>query len=98
MDAIHDTLYNPDEWSYFSFGDFYDYYEEIVQVSGSNLTLATRSTFAPPVSKRQSDQSWPDYTFPAITCSDSIDESDVTTQAVFDELVRVVKDVSLMCK
>ena len=39
-----------------------------------------------------------DYTSQAITCGDSIDESNITTRAVFDELIRVVKDVSPMCE
>jgi hypothetical protein len=48
--------------------------------------------------KRQSGQDWPDYTYQAIACSDSIDQDNVTTQAVFDEFERVVKNVSPMCK
>lgn len=98
VEAIHQTLYNPDQWSTFASGDFYDFYREIVQASGSNLALSTRSEWAPPVSKRQSGQVWPDYTFQAITCGDSINQSDIATQVVFDELVRVVQNISPMCK
>jgi len=47
--------------------------------------------------KKQPDQLWSDYTFHAIACGDSIDQADITTQAVFDELIRVVKVVSPMC-
>lgn len=62
------------------------------------MTLATRSEWTPSESKRQDEQEWPDYTFQAISCGDSIDESNITSQAVFNELIRVVKDVSPMCK
>jgi len=96
--AIHNTLYTPDQWADFAAGPFYEFYKELIQASDSNLTLASRSLWAPPELKRQSTQAWPDYTFQAISCGDSIDESDITTQAVFDELVRVVKDVSPMCE
>jgi hypothetical protein len=78
--------------------DFYSFYQEVIKASDSNLPLATRSAWAPPESKRKSDQDWPDFTFHAISCGDSIDESNITTQVVFDELIRVVKDVSPMCK
>ena len=98
VEAIHQTLYDPDQWATFASGDFYNFYQGIVQVSGSDLTLATRSEWAPPMLKRQSGQFWQDYTFQAITCGDSIDQSDITTQAVFDELVRAVNNVSSMCK
>ena len=98
VSTIHDTLYDPDQWSTFASNDFYNFYQEVMQVSGSNLTLATRSEWVPPVLERQPDQDWQDYTFQAIVCGDSIDENNITTQAVFDELVRVVKDVSPMCK
>ena len=96
--AIHGILYTPDQWADFAAGPFYEFYQDLVQASDSNLTLASRSLWAPPELKRQSGQSWPDYTFQAISCGDSIDESDITTQAVFDELARVVKDVSPMCE
>jgi len=89
---LHQTLYQPSTWAAFSSGEFYNYYQEVVQGSGSSLTLATREL------KRESGQNWPDYTFQAISCGDSIDGSDITTQAVFDELIRVVKDVSPMCE
>lgn len=96
--AIHGILYTPDRWADFAAGPFYQFYQDLVQASNTNLSLASRSLWAPPELKRQSGQSWPDYTFQAISCGDSIDESDITSQAVFDELVRVVKDVSPMCK
>jgi hypothetical protein len=98
VSAIHQDLYTPDQWATFAAGDFLDFYQGLVQASGSNLTLAIRSMWAPPESKRQSNQDFPDYTFHAITCGDSIDQDNVTTQSVFDELVRVVKDVSPMCE
>lgn len=93
---IHQILYQPGEWADFATNTFLPYYEELVQASGSDLTLATRSLWTPPGLKRQSNQDFPDYTFQAITCGDSIDQDNITTQAVFDELVRVVKDVSPM--
>ena len=89
MSDLHQALYRPGTWANFSSGEFYDFYQEIVQGSGSNLTLATRS---------MSIQNWPTYTSQAISCGDSIDESDITTRAVFDEFIRVVKDVSPMCE
>ena len=95
---LYQTLYQPETWANFS-GKIYEYYQDVVQASGSNLTLTTRSAQAPPELKRQSSgQDWVDYTFQAITCGDSIDESNITTRAVFDELIRVVKDVSPMCE
>ena len=96
--AIHGILYTPDQWADFVAGPFYEFYQDLVQASDSNLTLASRSLWTLPGVKRQSGQDWPDYTFQAISCGDSIDESDITTQAVFDELIRVVKDVSPMCE
>ncbi|KAG8702411.1 hypothetical protein FRC09_004743 [Ceratobasidium sp. 395] len=38
----------------------------------------------------------PDYAFQAITCADAVDPGDVTTKMVFDELVRVTREVSSM--
>ncbi|KAG8698244.1 hypothetical protein FRC09_007334 [Ceratobasidium sp. 395] len=38
----------------------------------------------------------PDYAFQAITCADAVDPGDVTTKMVFDELVRVAREVSPM--
>ena len=96
--AIHGILYTPDQWADFAAGPFYEFYQDLVQASNSNISLASRSLWAPPEFKRQSTQDWPDYTFQAISCGDSIDESDITSQAVFDELIRVVKDVSPMCE
>jgi hypothetical protein len=40
----------------------------------------------------------PTYAIQAITCADSVDAGDTTTKMVFDELVRVTKDVSQMCE
>lgn len=96
--AIHHTLYSPSQWATFASGHFHEFYQAVIQATGSDLGLATRSTWTPPELKRQSGQDWPDYTFHAISCGDSIDESDITTRAVFDEFIRVVKDVSPMCK
>ena len=93
--ALHSALYKPAQWAGFASGYFYDFYREIVQASGSNLALSTRSVAE---LKRGSNQSWPDYTFQAITCGDSIDGSNITSQAVFNEFIRVVKDVSPMCE
>ena len=98
MSDLHRALYKPGTWANFSSGGFYDFYEEIVQGSGSNLTLATRSAWNPHELKRGSGQNWPAYTYQAISCGDSIDESDITTRAVFDEFIRVVEDVSPMCE
>ena len=39
-----------------------------------------------------------DYIFQAISRGNSIDESNITTRTVFDELIRAVKDVSPMCE
>ncbi|QRV77165.1 Abhydrolase domain-containing protein [Ceratobasidium sp. AG-Ba] len=38
----------------------------------------------------------PDYAFQAVTCADSIDADNVTTKMVFDEIVRVSRNVSPM--
>ena len=98
MIALHQILYTPAQWATFATDTFFDFYQQLVKASGSNLALATRSTWALPELKRDSDQSWPDFTFHAIACGDSIDESNVTSQAVFNEFIRVVKDVSPMCE
>jgi len=98
VNLIHHALYRPVEWATFASGNFYEFYQVIVQATGSNLTLASRSAWDPPELKRQSAQNWDGYSFQAITCGDSIDQSHITTQAVFDELIRVVKDVSPMCE
>ena len=98
ISLLHQALYSPFKWAPFASGDFYQYYQLAEQTFGSNFTLATRSAQARPWSKRQSGQDFQDYTFQAITCGDSIDQSDVTTQSVFDEFIRVVENVSPMCK
>jgi len=98
VNQIHHNLYTPSTWATFASGDFYSFYQGLVQATGTDIPLATRSLWTPPELKRQSGQDWPDYTFQAISCGDSIDESDITSRAVFDELIRVVKDVSPMCK
>ena len=98
VNAIFDILYTPNRWADFAAGTFYGFYRDLVQASGSNLTIASRSLWTLPEMKRQSGQDWPAYTFQAITCGDSVDGGGTTTQAVFDELTRVVKDVSPMCE
>jgi len=98
VNQIYHTLYQPVGWATFASDTLYEYYRQTVQVTGSNLTLASRSSWGPPELKRQSGQDWESYSFQAITCGDSIDQSDITTRAVFDELIRVVKDVSPMCE
>ena len=97
---LHQALYFPFQWASFASGEFYEFYQATTQTTGSNLTLATRSMQERPWSKRQqpSDQDFPNYSFQAISCGDSIDQSDVTTQSVFDEFIRVVENVSPMCK
>jgi hypothetical protein len=96
--AIHQALYSPSGWADFATNTFLPFYQQFVQASGSTLTLAIRSMWNWPNLKRQSSQDFEDYTFQAITCGDSVDQDNITTQAVFDELARVVKDVSPMCK
>ena len=100
VSALHQALYFPSGWSTFASGGFYEFYQSVTNTTSSNLTLATRSMKAQPWSKRQqpSDQDFPNYSFQAISCGDSIDQSDVTTQSVFDEFIRVVENVSPMCK
>lgn len=39
----------------------------------------------------------PSSSLAAITCGDSIDQSDITTKVVFDEFVRVAQEVSPLC-
>ena len=96
--AIFDVLYRPKEWADFTASTFYGFYQDLIQASRSNLAIASRSLAAPPEMKRESGQDWLDYTFQAITCGDSVDGDGTTTQAVFDEFTRVVKDVSPMCE
>ena len=74
-----------------------DCYEEDGDYVPFEFSLATRSTRGPPELKRQSDQDWPSYTFHAVSCGDSIDEGNIATRAVFDEFIRVTKDVTPMC-
>ncbi|KAG9124179.1 hypothetical protein FRC07_012564 [Ceratobasidium sp. 392] len=45
---------------------------------------------------RQSSEAPPDYAIQAITCADAVDPGDVTTQMVFDYLVKVTREVSPM--
>ena len=52
---------------------------------------------SPRFARRQEKQDWPDYLLHAVVCGDSIDDQ-TTTKEVFDEIVRVVKDVSPMCR
>lgn len=95
---LHQILYSPERWASFAAGEFREFYQRVVRASGSNLTLATRSISIPPELKQRSDPDYDHYTFHAITCGDSIDQDTITTQVVFDELSRVVKEVSPMCK
>lgn len=96
---LHTALFSPPTWrAAFASGGFYRFYEAVTAASGSNLPLATRSTRMRLEWKRRSSQGWPDFTLHAITCGDSPDQRDVTTKDVFEEFVRVVKDVSPMCK
>ncbi|KAG9122808.1 hypothetical protein FRC07_000644 [Ceratobasidium sp. 392] len=64
-----------------------------------NLPVSRRSPLVP-LTRRQSPTNnsnpAPDYAFQAVTCADAIDAGNVTTQMVFDELVRVTRDVSPM--
>ncbi|KAG9119040.1 hypothetical protein FRC07_006157 [Ceratobasidium sp. 392] len=45
---------------------------------------------------RQNSEAPPDYAIYAITCADAVDPSNVTTQMVFDYLVKVTREVSPM--
>ena len=95
MSDLYRALYSPEKWAKFASGEFYNFYRDIARDTGSSLPPAARD---PPELKRESSQNWPTYTSQAITCGDSIDwQNYITTRTVFDELIRVVRDVSPMC-
>lgn len=66
--------------------------------SGTTIPLAPRALPpSPTLTRREGEQDWPDFLLHAVICGDSIDDQ-TTTKEVFDEIVRVVKDVSPMCE
>ncbi|QRV81714.1 Abhydrolase domain-containing protein [Ceratobasidium sp. AG-Ba] len=54
-----------------------------------------RHPLMPRQASNESDPA-PDYAFQAVTCADAVDAGNVTTQMVFDELVRATRQVSPM--
>jgi hypothetical protein len=101
-DLLFSGMYRPTEWPKLA--------EDIksaaaVLINATSETPPTKRSFElphTPALRRQgssnSSDPAPDYAFQAVTCSDAIDAGNVTTQMVFDELVRVTRDVSQMCK
>ena len=66
--------------------------------SETTIPLAQRALSPlPTLARREGEQDPPDYIMHAVICGDSIDDQ-TTTKEVFDEIVRVVKEVSSMCK
>lgn len=98
---LHQALYTPTGWAIFSNDTMYTYWNSLVAASGISFPLASRS-LSEPTSLMNRDETAPEpslvFTFEAITCGDSIDQSDVTTKSVFDEFVRVCREVSTFCK
>lgn len=95
--AIHQMLYRPSSWSSFATESFYPFYQGLISTSQSNFQLASRSLPKMPMFGRaNSEDEGSDDTFVSISCGDSIDQESVTSQEVFDELLRVVREVSPM--
>jgi hypothetical protein len=104
---IHQALYTPHQWAGFANFTLAPLLSNLTRVSqqatstgpgrrkrgddGIDLSILKRQQ-----SSFESSPA-PDYTFQAISCGDSVDPGSTTTQMVFDELVRVAKDVSGFC-
>ncbi|KDQ21467.1 hypothetical protein BOTBODRAFT_25909 [Botryobasidium botryosum FD-172 SS1] len=97
-DRIMGDMYNPTNWPDLATA-LLDMYDQI---------KAGKSPAAPlvrPKLRRQSNtnstsdpdshpEAAPDYSFQAITCADALDSGNTTTKDVFDEIVRVTREVS----
>jgi hypothetical protein len=97
---LHNTLYHPDQFQTYVNGTLWETYQTLTNKSGTTIPLAPRAL--PPsttLARRDGSQDWPDYLSQAVICGDAVDDrNQTTTTNVFDEIVRVVKDVSPMCK
>ena len=94
---LRNTLYEPRTWAAFAPGKLYEFYQEIVQASGSNRTLAIRSVRAPTELKRESGQA-AELHSSGCQLWQFHPRQHVITRVVFDAFIRVVKDVSPMCE
>jgi pimeloyl-ACP methyl ester carboxylesterase len=101
---IMSSMYNPSSWVELAETLWEVDGEITAQLAGGNSTSTKAKMLkkryedmqlARGVLKKRQDGTAPDYSFQAITCADSIDNNDnVTTKQVFDELVRVTREVS----
>ncbi|KAG8790144.1 hypothetical protein FRC12_012673 [Ceratobasidium sp. 428] len=110
-DMLFQGMYTPTLWPELAknLSDIAQFLTTNFSSSGNPRNSSTkRSTHVPllrreslsPLTRRQnptndSDPA-PDYAFQAVTCADAVDPGNVTTRMVFDELVRVTRDVSPM--
>lgn len=88
-------MYDPKLWP--TIAGYVKRYADILAQNSSN---STKRSLPPLLEKCQSNSSdpAPDYSLQAITCADAMDAGNTATKDVFDEMVRVTRDVSQMCK
>ncbi|KDQ17322.1 hypothetical protein BOTBODRAFT_30140 [Botryobasidium botryosum FD-172 SS1] len=91
---IMDDMENPTQWPELAKALF-DMYNQI-KTGEAHLTPLVRPRLhhrGDNNSTSDSDEA-PDYSFQAITCADALDSGNATTRDVFDEIVRVTREVS----
>ncbi|QRV92027.1 Abhydrolase domain-containing protein [Ceratobasidium sp. AG-Ba] len=87
--VLFQGMYSPTKWPKLA-EDILAYWNFLT----NNGTTTKRSLPLP--EKRQTTDKAPVYSIQAITCADAMDAGNTTTKDVFDELVRVTRDVSQM--
>ncbi|KAG8721739.1 hypothetical protein FRC08_010620 [Ceratobasidium sp. 394] len=105
---LFDGMYSPTEWPKLA-AKLLNISEFLTNHARSNsntpstkrvfdLPMLRRPIF--PLTRRQNPSNTsdpaPDYAFQAVTCSDGVDPGNVTTKMVFDEMVKVTREVSPM--
>ena len=101
--TIFSAMYAPKQWADFANGDLLQlwssYASPDILDTKRKRDLARRDDtglVSHPVWRRQYNDA-PSQALEAITCGDAPDLKDVTTSSVFDEILRVTRDVSGFC-
>lgn len=95
-------MYDPKEWAEHANKDLYQLWNFFMVPDSFDNRRRKRGLFdvvgleISPVTIREFNDK-PSNTMEAITCGDSPDLTDVTTNEVFDEILRVTRDVSGFC-
>lgn len=100
--SIFSAMYAPRSWSDYANGDLIDLWSsfsspDLLEDRRRKRDLSTgEGVIHPTIRKRQFDDK-PSNALEAISCGDSPDLTDLTTTQVFDEILRVTRDVSGFC-